>query len=584
MTASSSSSGLGIMFCTVCGTLNQQETLRCDECGARFGRDPRPSMAQDGSHRTSSRLLVVALAVIPLALAVLILAPLASRELDRRQIQAAAYGHAESAQLLGDLETAQDGFAALGSYRDAPERSDELEQLLVPLELAVRQAEESYAAQDFESAIQTLEPVVHSTPAYAAARQLLERSREALAADLLRTAGFAETDRDWLRAEQALTRAAALQPGDDELEERLGLLIREHAAIVYARAGAIYIAGPTGQDERALTGDVDAAWPVWSPDRTRIAFVVPTEGSSRFDGTLMVMNADGTDVVEVASRVLPFSWPAWSPDGEHLAYASVKHFDEESFTGRISLQLVDVATQREIDLTGSRVRHVTSPSWSPDGDQIAFISFRMERRRGGGADFLDGDTYVVNTQTRAMTNVTNERVTEEGWVIWSPAGDRLLLFTTPGDWTNPRTSQLLLLDIRTGTLTEIETDVPEISLPAWSPDGTKLAYVTSGDTVRVWSDRGEEWIRVEDEIAPYLSWSPDGEFVLAPGVNKGSDSYLLPMSGQFGERRAVQMNFADFRGSDGPPVWAPRTEPSGSHFVSVGGTALDRPPTAADEP
>jgi WD40 repeat protein len=570
------------MFCTVCGTLNDQPVSHCAECGTAIFISRRPH--RDSPPPRNRRVVPFGLTIIPLLVISLIAVPVIGEQLTKRQEQAAAYGAAEQAFLHGDLERAAVWFASLGGDRDAEQWRQTVEEQLETYLTTVAEAERAYAGQEFHRAIQLLEPLVAESPGFALGQMHLERSRRALASNLLITANLAEANEDWLTAERSISEVVSLNPGADETGERLSKLIEEHGPLVYTRAGAVYISDPTGEHERALTGNVSATWPVWSPDRSRIAFYTPTSDSSRFDGTLTVMNGDGTDVVAVATRALPFTWASWSPDGRFLAYASIKHFDEETFSGRVSLQLFDFETMRERDLTGERVDHVTSPTWSPDGEQIAFISFQMERRRWGGADFLDGDTFVVDVATGELTNVTEGRVVDEGWVLWSPAGDRLLLFAAPGDWTNRRRSQILLLDLRTGDLSEIVIDSFELSMPAWSPDGTRFAYVTHRDTIHIWSDRGEEWLRVGHAVTPLLSWSPDGALLLAPAASDPYISYVLPMGERFGEVHEVKLKSSDFQGGNGPPVWAPKTSSSDRHAKTVSGTAMDADTRGAGTP
>jgi len=57
--------------------------------------------------------------------------------------------------------------------------------------------------------------------------------------------------------------------------------------------------------------------PVWSPDGSKIAFMSSRSGNSL---QVFVMNADGTGVVQVTSAAADAEYPSWSPDGAHLAF------------------------------------------------------------------------------------------------------------------------------------------------------------------------------------------------------------------------------------------------------------------------
>jgi len=87
--------------------------------------------------------------------------------------------------------------------------------------------------------------------------------------------------------------------------------------IAYVPAGG----GPVVSLTTALKGGMVAAEPRWSPDGSRIAFVMSPRGYlTRYagDGDIYVMNADRTDIRRLTDG-LDASSPAWSPDGSRIA-------------------------------------------------------------------------------------------------------------------------------------------------------------------------------------------------------------------------------------------------------------------------
>src|SRR3954453_1366820 len=130
----------------------------------------------------------------------------------------------------------------------------------------------------------------------------------------------------------------------------------------------IFAVNADGSGATNLTNDPAADTdPVWSPDGTRIAFVRAGEGHTN----IWVMNADGSGQVNLTPG--PFGTgtsqcpdsnggygvsPTWSPDGTQIAYAS---------NGDIMVMNADGSDKRSLTCTSGAVSAESQPSWGANG-------------------------------------------------------------------------------------------------------------------------------------------------------------------------------------------------------------------------
>lgn len=145
---------------------------------------------------------------------------------------------------------------------------------------------------------------------------------------------------------------------------------------------------------------------------TRLAFVSQqknADGSRRY--ALQVSDSDGANPRTVLQSRESIMSPSWSPDGERLSYVSFENGRAEVFTQEMtSGQRKSVANFQGLN---------SAPSWSPDGQKLA-----LTMSKSGNAEI-----YIIDIATGKTSKVTHSSQSIDTEAVWSPNG-RELFFTS----------------------------------------------------------------------------------------------------------------------------------------------------------
>lgn len=247
--------------------------------------------------------------------------------------------------------------------------------------------------------------------------------------------------------------------------------------------------------------------PVWSPDGSRIAFV---SDIGAFNQDIWVMNADGSNLVRVTQQTAWQFGPTWSPGGTQLAFT--RQVPGNLISLQFDIIVIDLTTGVEMDISrpvdfGGVLLDADEfePAWSPDGSKIAFTGVRLEQTTNP----ITGDP-----ETAAQWEIVT--VNPDG------SGEQIL---SAGERGTPRARSL-----------------EEDRAPAWSPDGSKLVFMSQnvdpccppwqiwavnrdGSGVSLLSDNPDVY-----DMGP--SYSPDGTQIIfsstRDALNGGTDLFTMP--------------------------------------------------------
>ncbi|MBN1679999.1 MAG: PD40 domain-containing protein [Anaerolineae bacterium] len=197
--------------------------------------------------------------------------------------------------------------------------------------------------------------------------------------------------------------------------------------------------------------------PAWSPDGNRIAF------SSHRDGNweLYVLEINNGAITRLTYTPGFEGAPSWSPDGVFLVYEGYTADTED-----LDIYIISADPNRAASEGALRVTYIPGPDiephWSPQGRQIAYVSWRTGNK----------DIYILdldNPSEDAAINITNTPDINEDHPAWSPDGNTIaytaMVNGVEGIYAKPaqqRDADPIL--------------VGRGKMPTWAPNGSSLVY------------------------------------------------------------------------------------------------------------
>ncbi len=234
--------------------------------------------------------------------------------------------------------------------------------------------------------------------------------------------------------------------------------------------------------------------PQVSPDGKWAAYVLSSVDTTKDkrNADVWMVSLDGKETVQLTNTPDGESKPRFSPDGKYLSFVSARQGATKS-----QLWLLDRRGGEAKKLTDLK-NDLDDYEWAPDGKRIALVlrdldysdSAKTKVRKPYVMDryqfkadikgYLDSGAvhlYLFDVATKKMEQITSGRYDEES-PVWSPDGSKLAFVSNRSD--DPDRNQntdIYVMDARKGgTMRQLTKWSGTDTDPAWSPDGKQIAY------------------------------------------------------------------------------------------------------------
>jgi TolB protein len=268
---------------------------------------------------------------------------------------------------------------------------------------------------------------------------------------------------------------------------------------------------------------------------TRIAYISVLGAVPNRTYRLIVADADGENPHVIMQSNEPLMSPAWSPDGQNLAYVS--------FEDRLPSIYVQYLKTGERKRVSAKAGVNQAPAFSPDGKKLALT---LSTRDG------NLDVYIMDLATNALTRVTDDPGidTEPQW-----SKDGQSIYFTSDRAGGP---QVYRVGIQPGARPQRLTFQGNYNArPRLSPDESQLAFVTQAEggfriAVMDLKGRGDMQVLTHGPADVSPSYAPNGAMIIYASRDRGRG--VLALTSSDGR---VQERLVAAEGEVREPVWSP---------------------------
>ena len=248
-----------------------------------------------------------------------------------------------------------------------------------------------------------------------------------------------------------------------------------------------------------------------SPDGQRVAFVVTTidQGKQEYRSSIWIVSTDGGEAKRFTGGTANAHSPSWSPDGRWLAFVTNREGEpagkdqkEQKKLGKGQIWLIPTDGGEARQLTFMQ-HGASNPVWSPDSKRIVFnaqVGPADEENEDGKAlpkvrvidrlwYRLDGVGFIYERRNHLFLIDTAggepQQLTEGDWddtdPAWSPDGSRIAFVSSRAEdrWRTP-CPDVYTLTITNGQVVDLKcltNGSLACSAPSWSPEGSTLAFI-----------------------------------------------------------------------------------------------------------